>query len=68
MNKGNKPDIKITFSGELYNSLFTMFAFFESFEEKLGESYHVHYSKMLKAKIEKYGRLIKSENGDSVLL
>ena len=68
MKKGNKPDIKITFTGELFNSLFAMFTFFESFEVSHGNAYHVHYSKMLRAKIEKYGRLIKGENGDRVLL
>ena len=59
MNKTNKPDIKITLSGDLFNTLFTAFEFFESFEERLGDNYHVHYSKMLKAKLCKIFSAVK---------
>ena len=68
MNKTNKPDMKITLCRDMFNALFNVFRFFESLEDRFGDSYHVHYSKALKAKIIKYGRLIKGDDGDLVLL
>jgi hypothetical protein len=68
MSESKKPHIKLMITREMFNTLFTMFTYFESFEISHGNSYHIHYSKLLKAKIMKYGRLVKAEGGDDVLL
>jgi hypothetical protein len=68
MGSNNKPSIKITLSSSYFNALFTMFAYYKASEKHHGETYQSHYCRTLESKIRRYGRIIKSEDGESVLL
>ena len=68
MNKSNKPDIKITLTRELFNSLFTMFAYFKSTESTVGENYYSRSSAKLEVKIARYARFFKSDLGESAVV
>ena len=63
-----KPDIKVTLTRELFNSLFTMFAYFKSTEAAVGENYYSRCSVKLEAKIARYARFFKSESGESAVV
>ena len=63
-----KPDIKIMLTRELFNSLFTMFAYFKSTEAAVGENYYSRCSAKLEAKIARYARFSKSDSGESAVV
>jgi hypothetical protein len=66
--KSQKPDIKIMLTRELFNSLFTMFAYFKSTEAAVGENYYSRCSVKLEAKIVRYARFFKSESGETAVV
>jgi len=68
MTNKNKPNIKITLSREMFNSLCTMFAYYKATENYAGQTYYSYNSAKLETKIVQYGRFIKSESGDSVVV
>ena len=67
MNK-RRPDIKITLTRELFNSLLTMFAYYKATKNEIGETYYSRSADKLEGKIIRYGRFIKSETGDAVVV
>jgi hypothetical protein len=68
MSNTNKPNIKITFTREVFNSLCTMFAYYKATEIDVGETYYSYNSAKLESKIVQYGRFVRSESGDSVVV
>jgi hypothetical protein len=68
MKNNNKPNIKITLTRELLDSLFTMLTYFEASEKDIGETYYSRNSIKLKLKILKHGKFSKSDSGENVVV
>jgi len=65
MERKAKPEIKITLTRELFNSLLTMFDYFKATAAIVGVNYYSSQAEKLAAKIERYARFYKSDNGDT---
>ena len=65
MEKKAKPDIKITFTRDLFNSLFTMFDYFKATVAVVGVNYYSRQAEKLTAKIQRYAHFYKGEVDDA---
>jgi hypothetical protein len=65
MQKTSKPDIKITFTRDLFNSMFTMFDYFKATAAVVGLNYYSRQAEKLSAKIQRYAQFYKGEFSDA---